>query len=453
MRKNDNINQIPNQPPEELVNRTLELMNKRLMETKKKTTPSISWMQATMQIGSFAVAAAVICLFIFNQKPTTDFVYNPSNPSDSSFEAQQSGDGFSPAASGGTDSGAFDSVQASFEPMDAPVLTGTPSPTSTALPMPTGTSDPIYTPLPADAFSTVGTAASTETALPTWTATSTGTPLPTVTPAPTMAPTPTATSTPTVTPVATEAAPNMQQLAATISINDAKFPRFLQVGHRFALEGIINAEDAEITRIKANVSDKNGATKFERSVSPNSSSFDLSESSVIQQIQFQALKTGAYVYKVTVTAENDEEESTVTVIDEEFWVVDEDMDMLKGQPLDIRIENAWSPTLISKDVMFMLKGSISTTGILTDVTATIYTSTGNAVMVSSDSPCEQKYYLGRSKVDSGISFGELPAGNYVYELTATSTDGVDFHAQTLISQTFEVASTGKDSYGTDAVIE
>jgi len=319
--------------------------------------------------------------------------------------------------------------------------------------MPTGTSDPTYTPLPADAFSTVGTATSTETTLPTWTAPSTGTPLFTVTPALTMAPTPTATSAPTATPVATEAALNLQQLSTTISINDAKFPEFLQAGHRFTLEGMINAENAVITRIKANVSEKNGATKFERSVSPNSSSFDLSESSVIQQIQFQTLKTGAYVYKVTVTAENDEEESTVTVIDEEFWVVDEDMDMLKGQPLDIRIENAWSPTLISKDVMFLLKGSISTTGILTDVTATIYTSTGNAVMVSSDSPCEQKYYLGRSKVDSGISFGDLPAGNYVYELTATSTDGVDFHTQILISQPFEVTATGKDSYGTDAVIK
>ena len=103
--------------------------------------------------------------------------------------------------------------------------------------------------------------------------------------------------------------------------------------------------------------------------------------------------------------------------------------------------------------MFPLRGIIRSASIITDVTATIYTPTGNIAMISSFSPCSQKYSLVQSEVDSGINFGSLPAGNYVYELTTTVTNGVDFKTKVLIYQPFEVSPTGIDCFGTDAIID
>jgi len=238
-----------------------------------------------------------------------------------------------------------------------------------------------------------------------------------------------------------------------VTISDAQIPSLLQVGHRFNVGGVIKAEDGIITRIEANVTSQYGTKKFGLTQSPNSSSFNLKDSAIAQKMSFQVLKTGAYVYKLTVSAENDERSCTVDLVNEEFWVIEENPEALKEQRLTLTIENAWSPTFMSKNVMFPLRGIIRSTSIITDVTATIYTPTGNVAMTSTFSPCSQKYSLVQSEVDSGISFGSLPAGNYVYELTATVTNGVDFKTKTLVHQPFEVSPTGKDCYGTDAVME
>lgn len=241
--------------------------------------------------------------------------------------------------------------------------------------------------------------------------------------------------------------------SGSVTLHDAAIPDLVQVGHQYHIGGVIQAEGGVITQIEASVIDMKGIPKAEIKMSPNAPSFQLDESVIEQKMNFQVLKKGAYLFNITVSVEMNNQTSTVTLVDKKVCVIEENPEALKEQRLSIQIENAWSPTFLSKNVMFPLRGIIRSTSIITDVTAMIYTPTGNIAMTSSFSPSSQKYSLVQSEVDSGINFGSLPAGNYVYELTTTVTNGVDFKTKTLIHQPFEVSPTGRDCFGTDAVIE
>ncbi|MBR2924613.1 MAG: hypothetical protein IKC28_06260 [Clostridia bacterium] len=238
-----------------------------------------------------------------------------------------------------------------------------------------------------------------------------------------------------------------------VALNDAQIPVLVQVGHRFNIGGVIQSQEGIITEIKATVTSADGIEKTKIVLSPNTSTFRLEDSAIAQKMDFQVYKKGAYLFNITVSVDIDDEIKTAVLVDQMVCVIEENPEALKEQRLSIQIENAWSPTFLSKNVMFPLRGIIRSASIITDVTATIYTPTGNIAMISSFSPCSQKYSLVQSEVDSGINFGSLPAGNYVYELTTTVTNGVDFKTKVLIYQPFEVSPTGIDCFGTDAIID
>ena len=99
----------------------------------------------------------------------------------------------------------------------------------------------------------------------------------------------------------------------------------------------------------------------------------------------------------------------------------------------LKITNANYPTTISEGSSFTLKGKISSNYKITYVRVQILNSAGNAVPTASKTVYPNSYSY--SKIDSGIKFGTLVAGNYTYQIIAKDSSGTQ---KVLVNKNFSV---------------
>ena len=90
------------------------------------------------------------------------------------------------------------------------------------------------------------------------------------------------------------------------------------------------------------------------------------------------------------------------------------------------------PSVLNEGDRFNIRGTISSNTPLTSVTVSVLNSTGTQIVGKSVQPNTKTYDL--KKIDAQISFGDIPAGVYVYRIYAKNTGGT----ATLANKSFVV---------------
>ena len=72
---------------------------------------------------------------------------------------------------------------------------------------------------------------------------------------------------------------------------------------------------------------------------------------------------------------------------------------------------------------YPIDGTVTSNYTITDVTGTIYDANGNTVYTKSVNPGTASYKLKYSKVDNALLFNYLPAGSYIYKISASDSKG------------------------------
>ena len=222
----------------------------------------------------------------------------------------------------------------------------------------------------------------------------------------------------------------------SLSISGQNAPTRLNVGDNFGVRGIISTDCGTITRVYGAIINSSGTTVQSGSYSPNTASHNL-QYSINNDLVFNKLPTGNYTYKVTATAANGSESTTLTLINSSF-TVGSPAATTQRPSLSISGQNA--PTRLNVGDNFGIRGIISTDcGTITRVYGAIINSSGTTIQSGSYSPNTASHNLQYS-INNDLVFNNLSAGNYTYRVTATAVNGSESTTLTLINSSFTVGS-------------
>ena len=107
----------------------------------------------------------------------------------------------------------------------------------------------------------------------------------------------------------------------TITLSDATLPSTLAVGSNFGIRGIVQTDIGQITKVYGAIVDSSGATVQDAVYYPNTAEHNL-RYSINNDLIFNDLPAGSYIYIVQAWAENDGAESSKQVISQPFAVKD-----------------------------------------------------------------------------------------------------------------------------------
>ena len=107
----------------------------------------------------------------------------------------------------------------------------------------------------------------------------------------------------------------------TITLSDATLPSTLAVGSNFGIRGIVQTDIGQITKVYGAIVDSSGATVQDAVYYPNTAEHNL-RYSINNDLIFNDLPAGSYMYIVQAWAENDGAESSKQVISQPFAVKD-----------------------------------------------------------------------------------------------------------------------------------
>lgn len=116
----------------------------------------------------------------------------------------------------------------------------------------------------------------------------------------------------------------------TITLSDATLPSTLAVGSNFGIRGIVQTDIGQITKVYGAIVDSSGATVQDAVYYPNTAEHNL-RYSINNDLIFNDLPAGSYMYIVQACAENDGAESSKQVISQPFAV--KDIQIKAGPPV------------------------------------------------------------------------------------------------------------------------
>ena len=212
----------------------------------------------------------------------------------------------------------------------------------------------------------------------------------------------------------------------TITLSGFSMPSSFNYGATGIVKGAVISTGQPLKDVTAKITSSDGKTVFySTSYNPSSTTCPLGTGVIGNALKFNMLKVGSY--KLYVTAKT--ASKTVTLINGRAFTVTS-----KGVPT---ISGATKPASeILKGDDFKCKGTISSSYYnLTNVTATIKTSTGTVKYTKSVNPSSKTYKLDNSTLDSAMQFAALATGSYVYTVSATDVAG---NTKQLISSSFTV---------------
>lgn len=204
-----------------------------------------------------------------------------------------------------------------------------------------------------------------------------------------------------------------------LSIIGYNYPTTIKKGGVFSITGIVSSGSSNITSLTVGVYDSAGKLKTGKTVSPNTTSYNIAN--VDDYITFNTLDVGTYKYKITAT----NSAGTKTLLEKEFTVTD------ITDTLSITGYNY--PTSIKKGGVFSITGTVNSgSSKITSLTVGVYDSTGTLKTGRTVSPNTTSYNV--ANVDDYIEFNILDVGTYKYKIIATNSSGT----KTLLEKEFTV---------------
>ena len=170
---------------------------------------------------------------------------------------------------------------------------------------------------------------------------------------------------------------------------------------------------------------------------PNTASYDLRKK-FDNELTFNTLAIGNYVYRITAQTAKGE----TVVAESKFTVGGGSQNSSSPSNTTITISGKIAPTgNLAKGAPYIIGGIINSGVSIGKVYGGVYTSDGkNAVLYCEDYPNTASYDL-RRKFDNELTFNTLPAGNYVYKITAQNAGG----AITVVESPFTVGGGSQSS--------
>lgn len=215
--------------------------------------------------------------------------------------------------------------------------------------------------------------------------------------------------------------------ASTLKINGHKYPVSHKLGSSYSLKGLISS-NYRIKRITAGIYNSSGKKSYYKSnIYPNTLSYNLAYSPADYALQFDRLKKGKYLYKVTA---KDASGKSRTLVKRTFNVV------TKTSKLKISSPVPSSDFAINAGGYYTVGGTIKSNYKITNVTAKVTDAGGATKFSRSVKPNTKTFRIG-FEIDGAMSFNTLPAGTYKYIVTAKDKSG---KSKTLVKRTLTVKS-------------
>lgn len=239
--------------------------------------------------------------------------------------------------------------------------------------------------------------------------------------------------------------PSTDNRTPTLTISGQNSPETLKQGSNFGIRGTVKTDCGVISSLYGEITDSNGNVVQHGQHYPNKASDNL-RYSINNDLVFDRLSAGSYVYRVQATAKNGSKETTQTLIDCPFQVQGEQQGAVStpetqapaSQKPTLRLSGETLPSSQRQGSNFGIRGTVSTDcGTITYLHGGLIDASGNEVQSG-------KYYPNASSVDlrytinNDLIFDNLSAGEYTYIVEATAQNGNEQTTQSLIQHKFQV---------------
>lgn len=251
--------------------------------------------------------------------------------------------------------------------------------------------------------------------------------------------------------------PNVEYIGA-MRISGTPYPyNTLTLGKSYSISGSVSSYN-EISEISVEIRNNYGRVFISKTVEPKSTVYSFKGSELDYALPFSTLTEGKYTYvmKITETAHGPngtteqfvseivnrfaigtEYETTTVIIEgadgEGYSIMPGEIFSLIAKYDVITSSGIIAPVSIIEGNSFSISGTVlSAESALSKVTVNIIGESGENAISIYGSPSGRTYSI--SRLDSGVKFGSLPAGKYVYQITAVNDCG-----ETVVySEPFEV---------------
>ncbi len=217
----------------------------------------------------------------------------------------------------------------------------------------------------------------------------------------------------------------------TLSISGANdMPSTLAKGQVVRVTGVVTSSSSTITALTAGVYSKDGKFVTGRTIAPNTKSYDLKN--LDNYISFGTLEEGEYVFAVIATNASN---SNYALVNKAF-TVGTSSDTPTENPTDPPAENPPDPPAATEDKLTLTGGTavpdtlavgkaLNVRGVVTSansaissLTVGVYDANNKLITGRTASPNVKSYDL--KQLDNYVEFNKLPAGKYVYAVTASN---------------------------------
>ena len=240
----------------------------------------------------------------------------------------------------------------------------------------------------------------------------------------------------------------------TITKSSEQFPtsgQTLTQGKTFSLRGVYSVDSGTITNVTSTIKNQKGETVYLFKATPNTSSFNVNgtkgtnNKTLNSYMAFGKLTAGNYTIAMTITA-NNTKGTTNYELSRQFTVAGKQSTTTVKKPVFTKSNEQFPKNgqSLTQGKSFGLRGVYSVdSGTITNVTATIKSSTGATKYSYTATPNVKTYDVNGTKGTNGktlnsyMTFGKLAAGKHTIAMTITATNAAGTTTYNL-SRTFTI---------------
>ena len=217
-------------------------------------------------------------------------------------------------------------------------------------------------------------------------------------------------------------------------------PATLKKGALVNVKGTITSAVSNITSLTVGVYDASGKLVTGRTVQPSAKTYDLAK--LDNYVSFDTLAEGTYAYKVVATNAAHSNQAVVT----QNFTVGTAASTTPTTPTATAASDSLYvsggtqvPATLKTGGLVTVRGTLTSgNSNITSVTVGVYDkSTGKMVTGKTVAPNTKTYNL--YQLDNDLTFDKLPAGNYVYRVTASNGT---YSGRIVVGQSFTVSASG-----------
>ena len=221
--------------------------------------------------------------------------------------------------------------------------------------------------------------------------------------------------------------------ASTLCAVGVREPSSIKQGNGFGILGLVTS-NYRINNVTISVVDNSGKDVISKSDAVSGHLYIVAN--LDSSIKFGTLKPGRYIYRIAAV---DAKKGYTVVHENSFEVVPKKQSAKAVQAGvssaaagSVKIKSVRAPSSISRGKGFTIKGKITSSKKISNVTVQVINANGNTAISASAAPKKKSYNI--KKLDRKVKFGKLAPGTYTYCIKV-KTGSV---WNTLIAQQFTV---------------